>query len=115
MHEDREAAARIGAERLGHLVEDRTSDRKLPLLTSPEWPETVGICGVFVLATLDKFAAIFRIALMGAEEQTERSEDVPALNLSESIQEKLDRGWTLREDQTGQILLVPPSRYGDPA
>jgi len=52
---------------------------------------------------------------MGAEEQTERSEDVPALNLSESIQEKLDRGWTLREDQTGQILLVPPSRYGDPA
>lgn len=82
---------------------------------SPSRAEEFANCRKFARARLDKFAAIFRIALMGADENAERSEDVQAVNVSESIKEKLDRGWELREQQDGQLLLIPPPRYGDVA
>lgn len=52
---------------------------------------------------------------MGAEENAERSEDGSIENLSDSVKVKLGHGWELRENEQGQLLLIPPPRYGDAA
>lgn len=46
---------------------------------------------------------------MGAEEETERSEDLLGTPLSESLEEKLDDGWRIVSLPGGQLLLLPPA------
>lgn len=66
-------------------------------------------CSIFVLSRLDKSAPIFRLAVMGADEIPERSEDDLGTSLGESLEEKLDHGWRIVSLPEGQLLLLPPA------
>lgn len=56
---------------------------------------------------------------MGADEEAEtKSKTVDALDFvfGPSVLEKLDAGWCITErGSDGQLLLLPPPVYGDPA
>ena len=52
---------------------------------------------------------------MGADEDDQAKLDSIRPLLSESVTEKLDAGWVLSEGSDGQLLLVPPPTYGEPA
>lgn len=51
---------------------------------------------------------------MGADENDQAKLDAFGTPLSESIEEKLDYGWRIVSLPEGQLLLVPPPRYGEP-
>lgn len=53
---------------------------------------------------------------MGAEENAEtKSKAVePSKTLGAEIHERLDDGWEIKVLQNGQLLLVPPPKYGEP-
>ena len=76
------------------------------------------ICGKFRegsnRGSLDGSAPIFRIALMGAGENAETKSKSVETSFSPSVLEKLDLGWVISETAEGQLLLVPPSSYGEP-
>lgn len=46
---------------------------------------------------------------MGADEQTERSEDLLGAPLSVRVEEQLDAGWRIVSLPSGEILLLPPA------
>lgn len=52
---------------------------------------------------------------MGAVENDPLKEDAISTPLSETIEEKLDHGWRIVSLPNGQLLLVPPPSYGEPA
>lgn len=45
---------------------------------------------------------------MGADEETERSEDVLGSSMSERLEEQLDHGWRIVSLPSGELLLLPP-------
>lgn len=53
---------------------------------------------------------------MGAEENAETQSKAvePSKTLGETIHERLDDGWSIQILQGGQLLLVPPPKYGEP-
>lgn len=69
--------------------------------------------------SLDKSAPIFRLAVMGADEEAEtKSKSLSDFDFvfGPSVLEKLDAGWYITErGSDGQLLLLPPPVYGDPA
>jgi len=137
MHADGEAACELVGV-VGHVLETHTSDRRLTdvgLLTT----QAMVLLNTVLLTlhhqqnkrseiengrkfrnfrsevnrrSLDGSAPIFRIALMGAEENAEtKSKSVEtSLNLSERVEEKLNHGWSIQILEGGQLLLVPPGR-----
>ena len=79
----------------------------------------VAICGFFVVIAFDFCAPIFRLALMGADEEAEtKSKTVEAVDFvfGPSVLEKLDAGWRIAErGSDGQLLLLPPAGVASPA
>lgn len=64
---------------------------------------------LFFSSALDRSAPIFRLAVMGADEETERSEDVVVSSISERLEEQLDHGWRIVSLPSGELLLLPPN------
>lgn len=86
--------------------QDRAADRGWTLKNAAN-------CGFRSTQAFDKSAPIFRIALMGADENAETKSKAVEPSFSPSILEKLDAGWTISEQGEGQLVLVPPPHYGD--
>lgn len=51
---------------------------------------------------------------MGADEEAETKSKTLSSPLSEAVEIALAKGWRLTENPQGQLLLLPPPRYGDP-
>jgi hypothetical protein len=68
----------------------------------------------FVRPGLDRSAPIFRLALMGADEEDQTKSDSFEALFSEGAVEKLSDGWRIASLPDGQLLLLGPPRYGEP-
>jgi hypothetical protein len=77
--------------------------------------EKPAICGIFLRGALDKFAPIFRLALMGADEKAEAPAEGVISAFAAEVEQKLNDGWRVSMTTDGQLLLIPPSRYDDAA
>lgn len=97
------------------MVEDRAADRGVSDLGRHTRRLVIAAnCGGFVTLALDRSAPIFRLALMGADEQSEGLPEDRLGTLGETMVEKLSDGWTIQVTRSGQLLLSPPPSYGDP-
>jgi hypothetical protein len=62
---------------------------------------------------LDRSAPIFRLALMGADENAQTQSETFELFFAPAVLQKLDDGWYIGESVDGQLQILPPPRYGD--